>query len=127
MFLNSSDERESEGKFDHHKLQIAACALLVEIAKADDDFSEEEKARITDLMKNEFDKAIGMFEKSTYLYPNSANAFHSLGAAFKRKRDFKLAAENYKKAYDLADRYNHPRKEFFKKELKEIQKYTFNN
>ena len=39
----------------NHNLQIAACALLLEIATADDEFKEEEKVRITELMKAQFD------------------------------------------------------------------------
>jgi uncharacterized tellurite resistance protein B-like protein len=35
-------------------LQIATCALLVEMANSDDDFSTEEKARIVDILKNRF-------------------------------------------------------------------------
>ncbi len=36
------------------KLQVATAALLVEIAKADGDFSDDERMRIIDLMKTEF-------------------------------------------------------------------------
>lgn len=37
------------------KYQVATAALLVEIAKTDSDFSEDERKRIIDLMKNDFD------------------------------------------------------------------------
>lgn len=37
------------------KYQVATAALLVEIAKADGDFSDDERKRIIDLMKNDFD------------------------------------------------------------------------
>ena len=36
------------------KYQVATAALLVEVAKADGDFSEDERKRIIDLMKNDF-------------------------------------------------------------------------
>jgi len=36
------------------KLQVATAALLVEIAEADGDFSDDERKRIIDLMKAEF-------------------------------------------------------------------------
>ena len=36
------------------KLQVATAALLVEIAQADGDFSDDERKRIVDLMKAEF-------------------------------------------------------------------------
>lgn len=37
------------------KYQIASAALLIEIAKADGNFSDDEKKRIIELMKNEFE------------------------------------------------------------------------
>ena len=42
--------KESRSK----KLQVATAALLVEIAQADGDFSDDERKRIIDLMKAEF-------------------------------------------------------------------------
>lgn len=38
-----------------NKYQIATAALLIEIAKADGDFSEDERKRILEIMKNNFD------------------------------------------------------------------------
>jgi uncharacterized tellurite resistance protein B-like protein len=46
----SSKPEESRSK----KLQIATAALLVEIAEADGNFSDDERKRIIDLMKAEF-------------------------------------------------------------------------
>lgn len=46
---------ESEDINKNRKLQIAACALLLEIANADDEFGEEENDRITELLKAQFD------------------------------------------------------------------------
>jgi uncharacterized tellurite resistance protein B-like protein len=37
-----------------NRVHVATAALLVEIAKADGDFSDEERKRIIDLMKDEF-------------------------------------------------------------------------
>jgi len=37
------------------KLEVASAALFIEIAKADGDFSDDERKRIIDLMKDEFD------------------------------------------------------------------------
>ena len=42
-------------KFPGKKYQVATAALLVEIAKADGDFSEDERKRIINLMKKDFD------------------------------------------------------------------------
>ena len=42
-------------KFPPKKYQVATAALLIEIAKADGDFSDEERERIIDLMKKDFE------------------------------------------------------------------------
>lgn len=42
-------------KFPPKKYHVATAALLIEIAKADGDFSAEERKRIIDLMKKDFD------------------------------------------------------------------------
>lgn len=44
----------SSTKSTSKKYQVATAALLVEIAKADGDFSDDERKRIIDLMKKEF-------------------------------------------------------------------------
>jgi uncharacterized tellurite resistance protein B-like protein len=45
----------SSPKMTTKKYQVATAALLIEIAKADGDFSKDERKRIIDLMKNAFD------------------------------------------------------------------------
>jgi uncharacterized tellurite resistance protein B-like protein len=45
----------SSTKSTSKKYQVATAALLVEIAKADGDFSDDERKRIIDLMKKDFD------------------------------------------------------------------------
>ena len=47
-----SDQPATESR--SKKLQVATAALLVEIAEADGDFSDDERKRIIDLMKAEF-------------------------------------------------------------------------
>jgi uncharacterized tellurite resistance protein B-like protein len=42
-------------KTSSNKYQVATSALLIEIAKADGDFSDDERNRIFELMKNDFD------------------------------------------------------------------------
>ena len=44
-------DRESE---DRRRLQVAACALLLELAHADDEFSDAERAHIDDVIRREF-------------------------------------------------------------------------
>jgi len=61
VLTTEKDERDYE--FSTHKekqsslkkLRVAAAALFVEVAEADDNYSAEEKNRIIDLMKEEFD------------------------------------------------------------------------
>ena len=47
------------------------------------------------------DKAIDVFQFNTFKNPNSANTFDSLGEAYFKVKNFRLAIENYKKAIDL--------------------------
>ena len=49
----SSDDNASQYNTEQ-QLEIATCALFLEIANADDDFSIEEKTFIEETMKNEF-------------------------------------------------------------------------
>jgi uncharacterized tellurite resistance protein B-like protein len=51
----STEMETSFPKTHSKKYQVATAALLVEIAKADGDFSKDERKRIIDLMKNDFD------------------------------------------------------------------------
>ena len=64
----SHDTVESGDTNKNRNLQIAACALLLEIANADDEFGEEEKIRITELLKSKFDltetEVINLISKS---------------------------------------------------------------
>jgi len=52
ILLESTKTSASAGL---RKYQVATAALLVEIAKADGDFSDEERKRIIELMKKDFD------------------------------------------------------------------------
>lgn len=54
LFVNPLIESNPDGNRDKHNLEIAACALLLEIAKADDDFDAEEKNRIIEIMTEKF-------------------------------------------------------------------------
>ena len=51
----SRETIEPSGKAASKRIQVAAAALLVEIAKADGDFSDTERRRIIDLMKIDYD------------------------------------------------------------------------
>ena len=49
--LQTSKAKQSPRK----KLEVASAALFIEVAKADGDFSDDERKRIIDLMKEEFE------------------------------------------------------------------------
>ena len=49
-------------------------------------------------------EAIGAFQRSTELYPNSPNALNGLASAFERNGEFAKAKENYEKALKLAEK-----------------------
>jgi uncharacterized tellurite resistance protein B-like protein len=55
LFITNTESVKKDDNANPHKLKIAACALMLEIASADDDFSEEEKDRIIQLMKDKFE------------------------------------------------------------------------
>jgi uncharacterized tellurite resistance protein B-like protein len=51
----SLETTAASSKMNSKKYQIATAALLVEVAKADGDFSEDERKRIISLMKKDYD------------------------------------------------------------------------
>lgn len=55
-FFNSAARsgEEPEPGLKERRIQIAACALLIEMASIDSEFSEEERARILSILKKEF-------------------------------------------------------------------------
>lgn len=54
LFIPTDFRAQSDENTNEHKLQIAACALLIEIATADDNLSKEERDKIKSLMKKTF-------------------------------------------------------------------------
>jgi len=52
---NSSEIETSSPKIASKKYQVATAALLIEIAKADGNFSDDESKRIIELMKNDYE------------------------------------------------------------------------
>jgi uncharacterized tellurite resistance protein B-like protein len=51
---NIAVDNKKSAADNNSNLQIATCALLVEMANSDDDFSNDEKARIVDILRNRF-------------------------------------------------------------------------
>ncbi len=58
------------------------------------------------LNANRLDEAIAAFRKNVENYPDSANVYDSLGEAFEKNGQLKLALENYEKAYKRAEANN---------------------
>lgn len=56
------------------------------------------------LRTNRLDEAISAFRKNVENYPNSANVYDSLAEAFEKNGQLKQAAENYEKAYKMAEK-----------------------
>ena len=55
LFIPTNFRTNNSEESNEHKLQIAACALLIEIATADDNLSKKERDKIKSLMKKTFD------------------------------------------------------------------------
>lgn len=55
------------------------------------------------LRANRYAEAIEVFKKNLANHPNAANCYDSLAEAFEKNGQFKQAAENYEKAYKLAE------------------------
>lgn len=53
------------------------------------------------LLKNQIEKAIGIFKLNTQLYPESWQVYFDLAEAYMKNGDKKLAVQNYQKALDL--------------------------
>lgn len=51
---NAQSQKAEFPKFTNKKNQVATAALLIEVAKADGDFSDDERKRIIELMKKGF-------------------------------------------------------------------------
>ena len=63
---------------------------------------------------NDLETAIKIFKENVKRYPNSANVYDSLGEAYETTGQLDLAAENFKKAWDLGEEQDHEFKELFK-------------
>ncbi len=79
IFSNNKNNKQSTEHDDNKAIQIASCALFLELANADDDFSHEERKRIIELMKANFkltDEEIDkLFELSQQQIEKSVSAY----------------------------------------------------
>ena len=63
----------------------------------------QNRAGYTLLQANRIDEALIFFKKNVENFPNSSNVYDSLGEAYEKNGQFKQAAQNYEKAYKLAE------------------------
>lgn len=66
-------DRESE---ERRRLQVAACALLLELAHADDEFTDRERAHVHDVIRREF----GLDEDGAHALLAASEAERASGA-----------------------------------------------
>jgi uncharacterized tellurite resistance protein B-like protein len=79
LFIPTNFKVENTTDESEHKLQIAACALLIEIATADDNLSKEERDKIKSLMKKTFaltdEEVISLIAESEEQIDNSVSLY----------------------------------------------------
>ena len=54
FFSKATTDSEDPGKSDDHDIKVATCALLVEMARIDESFTEKETETILDILKNTY-------------------------------------------------------------------------
>jgi uncharacterized tellurite resistance protein B-like protein len=54
FFIKATTDSEDPGKSDDHDIKVATCALLVEMARIDESFTEKETETILDILKNTY-------------------------------------------------------------------------
>jgi predicted alpha/beta superfamily hydrolase len=72
------------------------------------------------LGEGEIEKAIKIFKEGVKRFPNSANVYDSLGEAYEKNDQIKLAKTNYKKAVEIGYKQNHISTPIFKKNLDRV-------
>ncbi len=73
------------------------------------------------LLKEEFEKAIEVFQENVNRFPTSANVYDSLAESYENNKQLKLAELNYTKACELAKK-DDPTLITFKSNLERVQK-----
>tara|TARA_R110002096_G_C14653390_1_gene726662 strand:- start:3519 stop:4961 length:1443 start_codon:yes stop_codon:yes gene_type:complete len=66
--------------------------------------------------------AIKIFKLNAHLFPNVPNVYDSLGEAYEKNRQYKLALKNYEKAVELAKKNSHPLLNSFTETLERFKK-----
>ncbi len=73
------------------------------------------------LLKEEYEKAIEVFQENINRFPASANVYDSLAEAYENNEQYELAQKNYAKACELV-KEDDPNSSVFKKNLERMQK-----
>lgn len=66
-------------------------------------------------------EAIRIFERNVELYPDSANAYDSLGEAYEKGDELTLALKNYEKAVEIAQRTKDPYLSMYEGNLERVR------
>ncbi len=75
----------------------------------------------TALGREDFDKAIKIFQLNTKKYPNSANVYDSLGEGYEAMGEFVKARENYAIAVEKGEQSGDPNLPIYRQHLKNMQ------
>ena len=76
----------------------------------------------TYLRNNQIETAIAVFSENVKRYPGSANVYDSLGEAYEKNSQYKLAGKNYQKAHDLGMKSDDANTAIYKQNLERVQK-----
>ena len=86
ILLNKPETVEEAGP---DRLRLATCVLLLEAARADDEFTDAERAHIVDVMRTRFElsseEAHDLIEEATQLRDNSSDLWrftHEINEAY---------------------------------------------
>lgn len=74
------------------------------------------------LGQGEIEKAIQIFKQNVKTYPESVNVYDSLGEAFEKAGDIKMAEKNYKIAVQTGEKLKDPNLNIYKINLERVQK-----
>jgi predicted alpha/beta superfamily hydrolase len=90
-------------------------------------FPVSEEATINELgyiliQEEKFDEAVYVMTSNTINHPESANAFDSLGDAYRAKGKVDNARSSYQKAIELSEKHNHPVGEVSKQKMEGLEK-----
>ncbi|MBZ0199128.1 MAG: TerB family tellurite resistance protein [Ignavibacteriaceae bacterium] len=115
VFFNPDAGNESGTTYNQEeKLRVATCALFVQMAQADDDFSESERANIISIMKNTFslndDEVLELLDLSEQKVKDSISIYEFasiINENFSSDEKFELIKNLWRLIYvdDTLDKY----------------------